>query len=50
MGIEVIGKVYMLFGNLLLNAADHRSLEAALRAATVFVAFQISVRSAEKSG
>ncbi len=47
---SVIGKVYVLFGNLLLDAADHRSLEAATRAPTVFVAFQISVCSAEKSG
>ncbi len=47
---NVIGKVYVLFGNLLLDTADHRSLEAATRAATVFVAFQISVCSAEKSG
>ncbi len=47
---NVIRKVYVLFGNLLLNAVDHRSLEAAARAATVFVASQISVRSAEKSG
>ncbi len=47
---NVIGKVYVLFGNVLLDAADHRSLEAAKRDATVFVAFQISVRSAEKSG
>ncbi len=46
----VIGKVYVLVRNLLLDAADHRSLEAATRAATVFVAFPISVRSAEKSG
>ena len=50
MGIEVIGKVYMLFGNLLLNAADHMSLEAATRAVPVFFAFQFSVRSAKKSG
>ncbi len=36
---NVIGKVYVLFGNLLLDTADHMSLEAATRAATVFVAF-----------
>ena len=47
---NVIGKVYVLFGNLFLNAADHRSLEAATRAATVVFAFEISVCSAEKSG
>ncbi len=43
-------KDYFLLGSLMLHAADHMSLEAATRTATVFVAFQISMWSAEKSG
>ncbi len=47
---SVIGKVYMLFGNVTLDAAGQMFLEAATRVATVFVSFQISLCSAEKSG
>ncbi len=38
---NVIGKVYVLFGNVLLDAADYMSLEAATVVPTVFVAFHL---------
>ena len=39
----------LLWNDLLLDAADHFSVESTTRAATVFVASQISARSAETS-
>ena len=37
----MIGKVYVLFGNVLLDAADHMSLQTATGVPTVFVAFHL---------